>query len=255
MELKTGPASLSPFARRQWPKAVFSAFALLLFLAATACTAGESTPTAIPEPVDPEEELQRTVNRLMELQSVSFDLEHVVGSTNILPGVLMNRAYGRAVVPGKFAITVEGELLFPRSYLEIEMINVDGASYMTNLINGQWEQVPPESLPIILGDFGVTLADIVDAVQSPELLGEERLDGVNVHHIGGNITSEVLRELVPTAGTGFPVALEMWTERETGMLRQALITGQVVLTDVADSQRLLTLEDVDEQVTIEPPDL
>ena len=238
--------------------AVFLAAILLLLLVAACSEQAQeptATPTATPEPVDPGEELQRTVESLMALQSVSFDLEHLVGSTNLMPGVLMNRAYGRAVVPGKFEITVEGELLFPRSYVEIEMISLDDQAFMTNLINKQWEEVSPAALPINLGGFGATLAGIVDEVQSPVLLGEDSLDGVDVYHIGGDITSEVLKGLVPTAGTGFPVSLEMWTERETGMLRRALITGQVVLTDVQESERQLKLDGANEPVTIEPPEL
>ena len=238
-------------------KAALAVVALLFGLSAAACSASEPTavPALTPKPVDPREELQRTVERLLDLRSVSFDLHHVVGTTSILPGVLMNRAYGKAMVPGEFDVTVEGELLFPRSYIEIGMISVDGSAYMTNLINGDWEQVDPEALPMDLSTLGATLADIVDNVQDPQLLGREQIGGVAVYRISGNITSEVLKQLVPTAGTGFPVALEMWTEQDTGMLRQALITGKVVLTDVEDYQRKLTLDNVDEPVTVEPPGL
>ena len=234
-----------------------AAVAILLGLSLAACNAGSPTPDPAPraEPVDPRMELQRTVESLMALHSVAFDLHHVVGSTSILPGVLMDRAYGKAIVPGQFDVTIEGELLFPRSYVEIGMISVDGKSYMTNLINGEWEQVSSDALPINLSNIGVTLADIVVMVQEPVLLGNDRVDGVDVYHISGSITSEVLKQLVPTAGTGFPVALEMWTERSTGMLRQALITGQVVLTDVEETQRQLTLDSVNESITVEPPDL
>lgn len=228
-----------------------------LLLSSVACSSAgpTATPTPTPKPLDPREELRRTVESLTSLQSVAFDLEHLVGSTNLLPGVLMSRAYGKAVVPGEFEITVEGELLFPKSYLEIKMISLGEQAYMTNLVNGQWEEVSQSALPINLSDFGATLAGIVDEVQSPRLLGQEDVDGVDVYHIGGDITSEVLKGLVPTAGTGFPVALEMWTERDTGMLRRALITGQVVATDVEDSQRQLTLEGANQPVTIERPEL
>ena len=238
-------------------QAVLAVVALLLGISAAACTTSEptSSPTATPKPVDPREELQRTVQRLMDLQSVTFDLDHEVGSTSILPGVLMHRAYGKAIVPDEFDVTVEGELLFPRSYIEIGMISVDGSSYMTNLINGEWGQVPPEALPMDLSTLGVTLANIVDNVQEPELVARDQLEGIAVYHITGNITSEVLKQLVPTAGSGFPVALEMWTEQHSGMLRQALITGKVVLTDVEDYQRKLTLDNVDKPVTVEPPEL
>ena len=251
----TGHPTGCPSNRHRCGWVVLPAFVLLLLVSLAACSAAQPTPSPTPEPVDPRKELQRTVESLMGLETVSFDLEHIVGSTNILPGILMHRAYGRARVPGAFALTVEAESLFPRSYLEIEMVSIDEASYMTNVLNGEWEQVAPGSLPIRLGEFGATLAGIVEQVQSPELLGQDRRDGVDLYHIGGDIVSEVLKELVPTAGTGFPVALEMWIERDTGMLRQALITGKVVLTDVAESQRRLTLDDVNQPVDLDAPDL
>ena len=225
--------------------------ASLAVILAIAC--GVPTPTPTPEPVDPKEELQRTVQRLIDLRSASFDLEHIVGTTNLLPGVIMHRAYGRAVVPGQFEVTVESELLFPRSYLEIGMISVDGAAYMTNVLNGEWAEVPPGSLPINLADFGSTLAGIVEKVQDPELLGEDEIGGVRAYRIAGDVMSEDLVVLVPAAATGYRVALEIWIEKETGALRQALITGQVVATDVIDAQRKLTLDDIDQPVTISPP--
>ena len=213
-----------------------------------------TTPTPTQEPVDPKRELQRTVQTLLELQSGSFDLEHIEGSTNLLPGVLMHRAYGKAIVPDKYDVTVEAELLFPRSYLEIGMISIDGVAYMTNVLNGEWGEVPPDALPINLTNFGDILARIVEKVQTPELLGQDSVDGVEVYRIGGAIMSEDLGELVPTAATGYPVALEIMTDRATGALRQALITGQVVATDIPESQRRLTLSDLNQPVTILPPE-
>lgn len=167
----------------------------------------------------------------------------------------MHRAYGRAAVPGAFEVTIESELLFPRSYLEIGMISVDGSAYMTNLLSGEWEEVELESLPINLTGLGVTLAGIVERIEAPMLLGEEELDGAAAYRMSGSVASEGLRDLVPTAGTGYVVALEVWVDRETGMLRRALITGQVVATDVEDAERVLTLEDANEPVSIEPPGL
>ena len=234
-------------------RAALAALTLLAVVAIAACAS--PTPTATPKSVDPREELQRTVERLLALESGSFDLEHIVGSTSLLPGVLMHRAYGRSVVPDKFDVTVEAELLFPRSYLEIGMISIDGTAYMTNVLNGQWGEVPQDTLPINLSNFGDILARIVGKVQSPELLGAERLDGVDVYRIGGVILSEDLQELVPTAATGYEVSLEVMTDRDTGALRQALITGQVVATDVPESQRRLTIDNLNQPITITAPEL
>ena len=235
-------------------------FLSLVVAVLTACQAAPTpaptaTPTPTPEPPDPKAELQRTVQTLLELQSGSFDLQHITGATNLLPGILMHRAYGKAIVPDRFDVTVEAELQFPQSYLEIGMISIDGTAYMTNVLNGEWGEVPSEVLPINLTNFGEILARIVDNVRTPELRGTDSLDGVEAYRIAGTIMSEDLKELVPTAATGYPVALVVATDRASGALLQALITGQVVATDLADAQRLLTLSDLNQPVTIAPPEL
>jgi hypothetical protein len=60
--------------------------------------------------------------------------------------------------------------------------------------------------------------------------------------------------LVPGAGKGFTVDLEMWLDQSENMLVQALIVGKVVPTDIPDARRLLTLNDFDVPVDITPPE-
>ena len=228
--------------------------ALLLLLAAAlaACSPQPTTtPAPTPTPVDPRAELRRTVDRLLALESVSFVLDQTVGATLLTPGVEMTRAYGSVGIPGRFDVTVEA--LVGNLYVELGMASVDGTSYMTTPITGQWAEVPAESIPINLLTLGSTLAGIVEAVQAPELVSETRLEELDVYHIRGSIQSSDLRELVPGADDGYPVTLEMWMERQDGTLRKATITGQVTDDDVPDALRVLTLDDVNQPVTIEPP--
>ena len=72
-------------------------------------------------------------------------------------------------------------------YVELAMASIDGVSYMTNPITGQWALVPVESIPINLLPIGSTLAGIVEAVQSPELLARTILNDVDAYHIRGGI--------------------------------------------------------------------
>ena len=229
-----------------------AALVLLLAIALAACSQQPTaTPVPSPTPVDPKAELRRTVESLLALESVSFVLEQTVGTTILSPGIEMNRAYGTVIVPGKFDVTVEAEVA--NLYVEMGMASIDGVSYMTNPITGQWAEVPAEAIPINLLTIGGTLAEIVEAVQSPELLAKTALDGVDVYHIRGSILSEDLLELVPGADEGYPVSLEMWMDQQSGTLRQATITGQVTGDDVPDAKRVLTLDDINRPVTIEPP--
>ena len=229
--------------------------ASLILLLATALAACSQQPTATPlpspTPVDPRAELRRTVERLLALESVSFVLDQTVGATTLSPGIEMNRAYGSVIMPGKFDVTVEAQVA--NLYVELGMASIDGVSYMTNPITGQWAVVPAESIPINLLTIGSTLAGIVEAVQSPELLAKTALDGVDVYHIRGGILSEDLLELVPGADAGYPVMLEMWMEQQSGTLRKATITGQVTDEDVPDAMRVLTLDNINQPAIIKPP--
>lgn len=227
-------------------KRIALAASLLLAALLAACS---QQPTATP--VDPSAELRRTVERLLALESVSFALDQEVGVTTLSPGIEMSRAHGKVIIPGRFDVTVEAQA--GNFYVELGMASVDGVTYMTNPLTGRWAEVPPESIPINLMTLSTTLADIVDAVQAPEVLGKSTLEGVDVYRIGGGIRSEDLQELVPNAGAGYPVALEMWVERESGILLKATIAGQVTADDVADALRVLTLDGVNQPITITPP--
>ena len=233
-------------------RAGLCAIAAAIALMVVACGQEQlATPLPSATPVDPKAELRRTVDRLLDLQSVSFVLEHTVGATVLTSGIEMRRAYGNVVIPGKFDVTVEAQA--GNLYIELGAASIDGVTYMTNPITGQWAETPPESIPINLVTLGSTLAGIVEAVRAPELRGEAVWDGAGVYQIGGSIRSEDLRELVPNAAGGYAVGLEVWLEREGGMLRRATITGRVTGDDAAEAQRVLTLDDVNRAITITPP--
>ena len=197
--------------------------------------------------------MSQAVEQLLALESASFSLDHLEGSTMLVPGVLMTKVYGEVSIPDRFSVTVEAESEFPKSYIEISIITIEDTAYMTDILSGRWNQISPDSLPFNLLDLGQTLADIVDVVQEPQVLGQERLRGVDTLHIKGQIASEDLSELVPGAGQGFPVKLELWLERDQGLLQQVLILGRVVPTDDENTERELTLQDINQSVVISPP--
>ncbi len=165
----------------------------------------------------------------------------------------MTKIYGQVSIPGRFSVTVEAESEFPKSYLEINIITIDDAAYMTDIFTGHWKQISADSLPFNLSGLGQTLADIVDAVESPVAVSEERLRGVDTLRIKGQIASQDLSELVPGAGEDFPVDLELWLDREQGLLQQVHIIGRVVPTDDSGTVRQLSLEDINQPVDISPP--
>ena len=219
-----------------------------------ACGADKATPPSSEAgEIDAGPVMRQAVEQLLALESAAFSLEHLSGTTALFPGVLMTKASGEVSIPGRFRITIEAQSQSPKSYIEISIITIDDTSYMTGLFGGRWNEIPTGSLPFNLSGLGQTLADIVKAVQRPRVIGKERLNGADTLHIEGEVVSQDLGGLVPGAGQGFPVGLELWLDESQGLLRQVLIIGRVIPTDEVDTVRRLTLEDINQPVEINPP--
>ena len=235
-------------------KVKFLTVALLMVGLLAAC--GTDLATETPEDeveVDSGPVLEQAVTQLLALESASFSLNHLKGSTALVPGVSMTMVSGEISIPDRFSVTVEARSEFPKSYLEISIVTIENTAYMTNIFGGGWNQISPDSLPFNLLRLGQTLAGIVDAMQSPRVLGEERLNGIDTLYINGTIDSQDLAQLVPGAGEGFPVSLELWLDQSQGLLQKVLIVGRVVPTDDTDTVRELTLKDINQPVNIEVP--
>jgi hypothetical protein len=187
----------------------------------------------------------------MALESGAFTLEHQKGTTVLLPGIEMSKVYGVVEIPDRFRFTVEAQV--SNTFVKTTVVVIEDQAYMTNLLTGQWQPVSREILPFNFSNLGQTLGNIIEAVQDPVLVGTEKLDHREAYRIQGTMRSDDLSTLVPNAGEGFDVALELWVDRSESLLLQVLITGQVVDTDLPDAARVLTLDDIDIPVDISPP--
>jgi len=218
-----------------------------------ACGSDKATPPADGlEGIDAGWAMAAAVDELLALESASFTLEHLKGTTVLVPGVLMTKAFGEVEIPDRFRVTVEAESEFPKSYIQISIITIKDTAYMTSIISGEWIEVSADSLPFNLSDLGQTLADVVTAVQQPRALRKERVNGVDTVHVQGQMASNDLSALVLGAGDGFTVVVDFWLD-ETGLLRQVHINGRVIPTDDVDTVRQLILDDINQPVSINPP--
>ena len=203
--------------------------------------------------IDAEPVLLKAVEQLKGLESASFSLNHLKGTTTLIPGVLKTKISGDVLIPDRSSITVEARSEFPKSYAEIDIVTIKETAFMTSIFGGAWSEVPIESLPFNLSGLGLTMAEIVGAIQTPKVLGEENLNGINTVSIGGKIDSKDLVKLVPGAKGNFKVDLKLWINREDGLLQRALIVGQVVPTDDPDTVRDLILKNINRPVVIDAP--
>ncbi len=238
------------------PLSMFMVYGSLLLALAAGCGSGVTeAPVKPPEQeTDPKVALRQAVFEILRLESAAFTLEHLRGTTALIPGFLeMNKVSGVVDIPDRFRLKVQAESLFPPAFVEINIVVIEDRAFMTDPGTGRWSEQAPESLPINLSNLGRTLANIIEAVEAPTLVGSEELKGYDTYRIGGGIKSQNLSELVPGADEGLDVRLDLWLDRVRSLLLQVLITGRVVSADAADTVRLLTLDDINLPVEISPP--
>ena len=216
---------------------------------AVSCGPGP-TPTLDPR-VNAQEILRQAVERLLALESAEFTLEHQVGTTELLPGIEMSKVYGVADIPDKFSFTVEAE--DSNTFFETGVVVIGDQAYMTNFLNGQWQEVPKDILPLNFSNLGQTLAGVIESVQGAELVGSERWHDYDAYRIRGLVKSNDLSTLVPNAGDGFDLELELLVDHNQGLLLQVLIAGQIIDADVSETVRVLTLDAIDSAVEINTP--
>lgn len=222
----------------------------------------ETVPTSDPSPtpaptLSPQQVIERAGARMLALGTARFVLEHEGdNSSQLFPGVQVNLVTGEVDMPDKFKVQIEAVSSFPRSFFRVDVVGVGNKAFMTDFIdNDKWNHWPIESLPFNFSDLGRTLNDIILSLQNPTLAGVEETGDVPTWRIKGTILSEDLNTLVPSAGTGHEIGLELWIGQPDELLRKVRIDGRVLDTDNPDMVRVLTIHGFDEPVEIVLPDV
>ena len=204
--------------------------------------------------IDSKVVLRQAVAEVLRLKSAAFTLEHLQGTTALIPGFLeMKKVSGVVDIPDRFRLKVQAETVAPRAFVEIKIVVIGDQAYMTDPGTGRWGEVSQESLPFNLSNLGQTLANIIEAVEVPSMVVSEELRGDDTYHIEGRIKSQALADLIPGASEGLYVKLDLWLEQSRSLLLQVLITGMVIPSDDAGTVRVLTLDDINVPVEISPP--
>ena len=217
---------------------------LLLLLAACGGPAATPTPEPTPTPIpDPAAILARAAERVAAAESLGFVLEHPTGSTELSPGLLLIRAEGAANPPDRFRLALELEA--SGSFLELEVIGIGAAAWMTNLFSGEWESAPAAALPVRWDNAGAVFAAAIAAVESPQLAGSEQVadgeDGYAAWVIRGMLPGTALAAALPGTIAGQAVPVTVWADQAERRLPRLRLEGPLVAGDLPEVSRVLTL--------------
>ena len=226
-------------------------FASLLTLA-TACGPGDETATPPPAPTPPPSEvLQEAAEALLGLDTLAFTLGHESGNIPLMTGVIANELSGIVAMPDELRVQIKGEVEVFRAYLELTVVRTEGIYYLTDPLTGDWRIVDESAVPFNLTSVGITIGNIMKVMTNTAYAGDG-YEGDTIR-ITGKVLSQQLDGLIPFAGEGYEVDLEVWIRKADSLPEKARIQGQVVDSDAASYVRILTLYGFNEPVTIEKP--
>lgn len=237
---------------------VGSAIALGLFGSVMDVVAQTATPASDAEgDADALAVLQSAAEAILELDSFTFSLETINGSSSIFPGVEIRSIKGAVRRPMDVRATLTVHALIQT--LTLSAVAVDGDLYIQNPLNaGAWENMgsAPEMVNMINPDWILQLAlsQIQDAhitsVKDEVTLIEGYFDLSNALQNLDEESQETLGEYLAQS----PVDIAFWINADN-LITAAELYGPIFSSESADVEKRIELSDFNEPVNIEVPDM
>ena len=151
------------------------------------------------------------------------------------------------LVSGPQGATTDG------TYVELNMAVTPDSYFLTDPLSGVWTKRPLENISIPIAELNRIMAEAVDAIDNPVLVGEEKIDDRNAYQINGDAPATVMAWLLLFPEEGQRVNVELWTDAEAKILRKARIAGAIGQYDDAETVRQVLITDYNATVEIETP--
>lgn len=222
--------------------------------------AAPSTPTPTPLP-DPKILLMETAATMRELETMRFVVTHESGSIYVASANAKateargawNRTQGADIAIDAYLVAGPDADLESGTYIQLKMMVTPDSYFITDPLSGVWTKRPLDNLPVPIDQIANIVGDMIELVQNPQLAGQESLDGVATYRISGQAPARVMEWLLLRAVPGMLVDVEIWTDTEEKQLQKVRLSGPISEFDDPDTVRVITLSDVNESVSVEPP--
>ncbi len=246
-------------------KLSLSLAALIGIVWAAAACGGEAPVAAFPTPTpvpDPAALLAETAANLRTVQSANFHLDHEVGSVYVPAyGVKITEISGTWDADAGAELSIDAYLVSgpdadyeTGSYVQVRAIVTPEGYFSTEPISGLWFKQPTQSAPVSVDRLQHIIADLVEAMDNPVLVGEETMDGAAMYRIGGDAPASAVGWLLATAAEDQSLRIEIWTDTGQKLLRRLTAAGAAGEFDSPDTRRTILLTGIGEPVSIVPPE-
>lgn len=203
------------------------------------------------------EVLRAAGQHVLELETFTYSLETIAGSSTIFPGIEVESIVGAVRRPMDVSATLNVRALMQT--MSVSAVVVDGSVYVQNpLSGGAWENMgsAPEIANMINPDWLLLAA--INLIQDARITGERDdstlIEGyVNLSETFNGLDAQELESLEQFLATG-PVDVAFWINSDNYLTR-AEIYGPIFASESPDVEKRIELENFDEPVDIFVPDI
>lgn len=225
--------------------ALGSLLLLALTLAAACGDDGEATDF---EEIDPVALLLAAADRTEQVTSFHFVLEHENGGTEIVRGILMQRAEGDVI--GSDRLRAEIEASAGPLNLKVSVVILEDEAWITNPLTNRWEREEISIEQIFDPASGVTA--LMRGVSAPRLVGTESIDGVPSYRVEANVDSGAV-QIFGAAPAGRTLQAVVWIGVDDPLVRRIEVRGALRAGEPDDLVRRVTLSRFDDEFEIVAP--
>jgi hypothetical protein len=237
---------------RYIPVVILTCFCFILLAAACSKNAATSaSPSPTPPPLSAEQVLTQSSGKLETVNSFHFVLDHSGGGTPIAMGIEMIKAGGDLVKPDKLKTVITGTAM--NMAIQVQVITVGHATYMTNPLSGKWELLPDEFQVLSVFDPATGVAAIMKGMAGAVRLSDEDIEGTGCYHLSGDIDSGQLSSISGSSVQGASVKTEIWIAKADFLPRLIKLAGKITETEKDGIIRTLSFSNFNLDVKIEKP--
>lgn len=197
--------------------------------------------------------LANAAQKMLEFDTMKFDLNYEKGSTKLYTGIKMTKASGEIQRPGRLKATVQTKVGFVKVNVKATVI---GDKAEVRAVGIEEDYTLPSELAHIIADPVLLLPDVVGAVENPVVSSVETVKkgkdkGKQLTWVTGTfnpdlITDEAVRGYAQRLGAR-PVDIAI---DENGLIVSVRIAGAFVSQDSKDVVRRLDIYGFGEPVNI-----
>jgi hypothetical protein len=220
-------------------------------------------PSVIPTPTpDPDVILADTSTNLRRMQTARFNLVHDPGSIYVsafsakitdISGA-WSLEQGATFLVDTYLVADHEADVDSGAYFQLKAVVTPNGYYGTEPVTGAWTKQPVSLIPIPVAELHVIMSGVLESLQNAKVTGRHDLDGIDTYRITGSAPASTLDWLLLNAEDDQSLRMEIWTDVENRWLRKVRIHGPVGRFDHPDTVREIRLYDINEALTIEPPD-